>query len=105
MRIESGDRGQRVVAAPMRIAGQVIQRAQFAEDSHIGPSAQSRLHLGHGEGTEAFKQVQQRLENNPDGSHIVRIPPIELKASGILTLLRGDLTPATHLHNPIVYWL
>ena len=73
-----------------KVSGMIV-KLNIEEGRRVGKGesrrrAQGRLHLGHGQSAQASKQVQQRLENNPDRSHIVRIPPVELKASGIPTL-------------------
>jgi hypothetical protein len=39
--VEKGDLAQRVVSAAMGIAGEVIQRFEFAEDSDVDGSAES----------------------------------------------------------------
>ena len=84
--IESWDRLQGVVAAPVGIAGEVAQHGQFPEYGHIHLGSQRGLHLRHGEGLEALKEVQQRLEDKANRLHNVRIQHVRPSTSTILTL-------------------
>src|SRR5712671_587722 len=72
--IEVSDLVESVIAAPMSIAGQVIQRFQLPEDCHVRRRVQSALQLGKGRHFMATQILAQRLGIKADWSHNVRVP-------------------------------
>ena len=72
--IEVSDLVESVIAAPMGIAGQVVQRFQLPEDRQVRIRVQSALQLRKGRDFMTTQILAERLGIKADWPHNVRIP-------------------------------
>ena len=68
---------ERVVLAPVRVAGEVGQLAQFAEDGHVDRGAQRGLQLVHRRDRAALQQAGEGRGEKGFSAHNVRHTPNE----------------------------
>jgi hypothetical protein len=69
-----GDRPQRVVPATMRVAGEIVERFQLAEDRDIDGGAERLLQLGERGDSLPVQVSAEDVCVEGDGAHNVRVP-------------------------------
>src|ERR1700730_18563066 len=74
--VETGDFTQGIVSAAMGIAGEVIQRLEFAEDRNIDRGAEGLFQLVESGGLAAQKQRTQLTGAEGERPHNVIVPII-----------------------------
>ena len=74
MLVEAGDFTQRIVASAMRVAGEVIQRLELAEDGDIDAGTEGLLQLVESGDLVAQQQRAQFIGAKGDRPHNVIVP-------------------------------
>ncbi len=87
--VKASDLAQSIVSAAMGVAGEVVQRFEFAEDSDIDGSAESLLQLVEGGDLVAQQKCLQRIAAEREGSHNVIVLTWHLIV-GTITNQEGD---------------
>jgi hypothetical protein len=72
--VKAGDIAQGIVAAAMGIAGEVIERPEFAEDGDIHRGAESLFQFVQGGDLVAQQKHAQSIGAEREGAHNVRVP-------------------------------
>jgi hypothetical protein len=85
LHIEFGDLPQRIVAATMRVAGQVVEGLEFAEDSHRDRCAQGQFELVESSDFLPQQQRAQHVRVKANGSHYVIVPTSNFLLLGTIT--------------------
>jgi len=78
MVVKAGDFAQRIVSAAMGVAGEVVQRFEFAEDGDIDGSAEGLLQLVERGDLVAQEKLVQRIGAEREGSHNVIVPTVAI---------------------------
>src|ERR1700686_520982 len=72
--VETDDLTQGIVSAAMRVAGEVIQRLEFAEDRDVDRGAQSLFQFVERGGLASREQTAQFIGAEGEGPHNVIVP-------------------------------
>src|SRR5215831_20004746 len=72
--VKTGDLAEGIVATAMRIAGEVIEKFEFAEYGEAGAAAENLFEFRQGGDPVAEQVLAQQLRVKGDGSHNVIVP-------------------------------
>ena len=92
--IETNDFAERIIATPMGVAGEIVQRFEFAEDGDSSLGAEGLLEFQQRGDFVAAEQVAQRGRAESGGSHNGIVPTLlnaksELYQNGTTAVQRG----------------
>ena len=79
--VEAGGFAERIVAATMGIAGQVIQELELAKDGEVGSGAENAFEFGQGRDLVAKQVLAEGLGIEGEWSHNVTVPTNRLLQS------------------------